>query len=102
MAVRAARPAGLVMGSQRDATVALLDKTRRAPMQWRASRGSSRRQGVMRGGRRLAEMLNSDMTSRAGGGVLARPCAWKAWRRRRRGRGLVGTRGLAQRGVHGL
>jgi hypothetical protein len=40
MVVKATRPAGFAMGSRRDATAALLDKTRRAAMQWRASRGS--------------------------------------------------------------
>jgi hypothetical protein len=92
---------GIHDGESSDATAVLLDKTRQAAMQWRASRDSGRRERVVRGGRRLAVVLSSEMTSRAGGGVLARPCAWKAWRRKRRGRGLVGTRGLARRSVHG-
>jgi hypothetical protein len=41
-AVRAARPAGFATGSRRDVTAVLLDKTRRAAMQWRASRGRRR------------------------------------------------------------
>jgi hypothetical protein len=44
MVVQATRPAGFAMGSRRDATAALLDKTRRAAMQWRASRGSGWRE----------------------------------------------------------
>jgi hypothetical protein len=44
MAVQAARPAGFATGSRRDATAVLLDKTRRAAMQRRASRGSGWRE----------------------------------------------------------
>jgi hypothetical protein len=66
-AVRAARPAGFATGSRRDATAVLLDKTRRAVMQWRASRGSGRRE--------VASGLRQDVLV-AGDGVLARPCAW--------------------------
>jgi hypothetical protein len=80
MAVRAARLAGFATGSRRDATAVLLDMTQRAAMQWRANRGSGRRE--------VAGSLRQRRTS----GWRWRACAALRVERvtARRGRGLVG------------
>jgi hypothetical protein len=100
MAVRAARPARFTTGSRRDATAVLLDKTRRAAMQWRASRGSGRREvvGGLRqrrtGGRRWRACAALRMERVTAQATRSRPGrARAAWRREQ----LGGGDGMARR-----